>query len=102
MHQRDTLARRVTHADKEHIHHRLLNLGHSHRQAVLLIYFWTALLCTTSLALKFMAEEVSARPELREMFEREAKAAAALNHPGIVTIYDYGVIEGRAFITWSW
>jgi UDP-GlcNAc:undecaprenyl-phosphate GlcNAc-1-phosphate transferase len=45
----------ITHADKEHIHHRLLNMGHSQRQAVLLIYFWTALLCGTSLALKFMA-----------------------------------------------
>ncbi len=45
----------VTHADKEHIHHRLLNMGHSQRQAVLLIYFWTALLCGTSLALKFMS-----------------------------------------------
>jgi UDP-GlcNAc:undecaprenyl-phosphate GlcNAc-1-phosphate transferase len=45
----------ITHADKEHIHHRLLNMGHSQRQAVILIYFWTALLCGTSLALKFMA-----------------------------------------------
>lgn len=45
----------ITHADKEHIHHRLLNMGHSQRQAVLLLYFWTALLCGTSLALKFFA-----------------------------------------------
>jgi UDP-GlcNAc:undecaprenyl-phosphate GlcNAc-1-phosphate transferase len=45
----------ITHADKEHIHHRLLNMGHSQRQAVLLLYFWTALLCGTSLALKFKA-----------------------------------------------
>ncbi len=45
----------VTHADKEHIHHRLLNMGHSQRQAVLLIYFWTSLLCGLSLALKFMS-----------------------------------------------
>ncbi len=45
----------ITHADKEHIHHRLLNMGHSQRQAVILLYFWTALLCGTSLALKFMA-----------------------------------------------
>jgi UDP-GlcNAc:undecaprenyl-phosphate GlcNAc-1-phosphate transferase len=45
----------ITHADKEHIHHRLLNLGHSQRQAVLLLYFWTALLCGSSLAVKFMA-----------------------------------------------
>lgn len=45
----------ITHADKEHIHHRLLSMGHSQRQAVLLLYFWTALLCGTSLALKFKA-----------------------------------------------
>ena len=43
----------IMHADKEHIHHRLLNMGHSQRQAVLLLYFWTALLCGTSLAIKF-------------------------------------------------
>lgn len=30
--------------DKQHLHHRLLELGHSHRRAVLLLYFWTALL----------------------------------------------------------
>ena len=47
--------RPITHADKEHIHHRLLNMGHSQRQAVVLLYFWTALLCGTSLALKFKA-----------------------------------------------
>jgi serine/threonine-protein kinase len=41
---------------------------------------------------------VSARAELREMFQREARAAASLNHPGIVTIYDFGMLEGRAFI----
>jgi UDP-GlcNAc:undecaprenyl-phosphate GlcNAc-1-phosphate transferase len=45
----------IMRADKEHIHHRLLNMGHSQRQAVLLLYFWTALLCGTSLAIKFTA-----------------------------------------------
>ena len=30
--------------DKRHLHHRLLELGHSHRRAVLLMYFWSALL----------------------------------------------------------
>ncbi|MCW2497778.1 MraY family glycosyltransferase [Jatrophihabitans sp.] len=30
--------------DKQHLHHRLLELGHSHRRAVLLMYFWAALL----------------------------------------------------------
>jgi UDP-GlcNAc:undecaprenyl-phosphate GlcNAc-1-phosphate transferase len=42
--------RRVRHGhspfapDKQHLHHRLLELGHSHRRAVLLLYFWSALL----------------------------------------------------------
>jgi UDP-GlcNAc:undecaprenyl-phosphate GlcNAc-1-phosphate transferase len=42
--------RRVSHGrspfapDKRHLHHRLLGLGHTHRRAVLLMYFWAALL----------------------------------------------------------
>jgi len=43
----------ITHADKEHIHHRLLAMGHSQRQAVLLLYFWTALFCGAGVAIKF-------------------------------------------------
>jgi UDP-GlcNAc:undecaprenyl-phosphate GlcNAc-1-phosphate transferase len=35
---------RVTDADKEHLHHRLLRLGHGHRRAVLILWGWTALL----------------------------------------------------------
>ena len=30
-------------ADRQHLHHRLLNMGHSHRQSVLLMYLWAAL-----------------------------------------------------------
>ena len=40
-------ARRGTHifvADKEHLHHRLLEIGHGHRQAVLIMYAWTAVI----------------------------------------------------------
>ncbi len=44
----------VTHADKEHIHHRLLDIGHSHRQAVLLMYLWSALISTCALAVAFI------------------------------------------------
>ena len=38
-------------ADKEHIHHRLLDIGHSHKQAVLLMYLWSALICGSALAI---------------------------------------------------
>jgi UDP-GlcNAc:undecaprenyl-phosphate GlcNAc-1-phosphate transferase len=37
--------------DKQHLHHRLLELGHSHRRAVLLLYFWSALLAIGGVAL---------------------------------------------------
>lgn len=45
--------RPVTQADKNHIHHRLLYRGFSHRQTVLIIYFWSALLSMAALILKF-------------------------------------------------
>ena len=45
------------HADKEHIHHRLLYIGHSQRQAVLIIYLWTALLTGIALSLEFVASK---------------------------------------------
>ncbi|MQA12858.1 MAG: undecaprenyl-phosphate alpha-N-acetylglucosaminyl 1-phosphate transferase [Pseudonocardiaceae bacterium] len=38
-------------ADKRHLHHRLLEIGHSHRRAVLLIYLWAALLAFGAVAL---------------------------------------------------
>ena len=34
----------VPHADKDHIHHRLLRLGHGHRRTVVILWLWTALL----------------------------------------------------------
>jgi UDP-GlcNAc:undecaprenyl-phosphate GlcNAc-1-phosphate transferase len=44
----------VTHADKEHIHHRLMDFGHSHRQAVLLMYLWSALISGSALAVALL------------------------------------------------
>ena len=44
----------LAHADKEHIHHRLLDLGHSHRRAVLLMYLWSALISACALAVAFI------------------------------------------------
>ena len=39
--------------DKEHLHHRLMEIGHSHRRAVLLLYFWSALLAFGGVAASF-------------------------------------------------
>ncbi len=49
-------------------------------------------------ALKFLSESLSANNDMQEMFQREARSVAALNHPNIITIHDVGVLEGRAFI----
>ena len=62
-----------------------------------------------TVAIKVLPEHVAADPELKQRFEREARAVAALNHPHICTLYDIGSQDGIDFLVmepsrnpWRW
>ena len=50
------------------------------------------------LVLKFLPPALSRDPMALERFEREARTASSMNHPGICTVYDIGEFEGQRYI----
>jgi serine/threonine protein kinase len=49
-------------------------------------------------AIKTMSAESGADEDLRKRFQREAQSAAGLNHPNIITVFDFGEENGRAYM----
>src|ERR1700755_1849186 len=63
-----------------------------------LIYRATQLKVQRTVAVKFLQREVVGEHQLKPRFEREALALAALAHPNIVRLQDYGVARGHPFL----
>ncbi|HKZ13761.1 MAG TPA: serine/threonine-protein kinase [Solirubrobacterales bacterium] len=53
-------------------------------------------------ALKVIREEIASEPEYRERFLREAKLAASVDHPHVVTVYDVGEEDDRLYLVMQW
>ncbi|HSE62241.1 MAG TPA: protein kinase [Thermoanaerobaculia bacterium] len=49
-------------------------------------------------AIKVLPPDTAAHPDRRQRFEQEARAASALNHPNILTVYDIGEADGTTYI----
>ena len=55
-------------------------------------------LLSRSLAYKVLSNRLAEDPVARDLLLQEARSAAGLNHPNIITVYDLGIENGRAFI----
>jgi serine/threonine-protein kinase len=62
------------------------------------VYRSRDLMLERPVAIKILRENFSDDPDFRERFRQEARAAANLSHPNIVTVHDFGLDAGRLFI----
>jgi serine/threonine protein kinase len=63
-----------------------------------IVYRARDLMLERNVAIKILRKDLSSDPSFRERFRQEAKAAANLYHPNIVTIHDFGLDAGQFFI----
>lgn len=63
-----------------------------------LVYRARDLMLERNVAVKILRESFSKDPAFQERFRQEARAAANLSHPNIVTVHDFGLDRGRLFI----
>src|SRR5918911_453133 len=62
------------------------------------VYLAYDLTLQRKVALKVLRADLTAKKELLQRFEREAFAASRLNHPNILTIYEFGTHDGASYI----
>ncbi|MFU8770858.1 MAG: protein kinase domain-containing protein [Anaerolineales bacterium] len=62
------------------------------------VYLAHDLMLERSVAIKVLRQDYSKDPDFRQLFHQEAKAAANLSHPNIVTVHDFGLDDERLFI----
>jgi serine/threonine-protein kinase len=77
---------------------RYLIQGHLGKGGMAVVYDARDLMLERTVAIKILRESFSQDPQFRERFRQEAKAAANLSHPNIVTVHDFGFDSGRLFI----
>lgn len=62
------------------------------------VYLARDLMLERPVAIKLLKHDLSTNPSFRKRFQQEARAAANLSHPNIVTVHDFGFHKGRLFI----
>ena len=66
------------------------------------VYRAQDLMLERPVAIKILREDFSKDENFRQRFHQEAKAAANLSHPNIVTVHDFGLDAGRLFLVMEW
>src|SRR5690349_12530668 len=66
------------------------------------VYLATDTRLERHVALKVIADELTADPEFRARFQREAKLAAVIDHPNVVPVYEAGEADDHVYMAMRW